>query len=144
MEINKKHMARWQGPEDGNKGVSAEIREPEAATPRRANSTTLHLSCHFKESWPNHFGLINKFVLPLEIVTVVTVIAVNRTTMPDDPPLQKINDGTMNHVGPMVVTISLLLPIKTPCFYLLAFLSPRFLPLLPEQLGFVINWSDQH
>ena len=56
----------WQGLEDGNKGVSAEIPEPEAATPRRADSTTLDLSCHSKDSWLNHFGLVNKFVLPLK------------------------------------------------------------------------------
>ena len=31
----------WQGPEDGNKAVSAEIPVPVAATPRRADSTTL-------------------------------------------------------------------------------------------------------
>ena len=33
----------WQGPEDDNKGISAEISEPVAATPRRADSTTLDL-----------------------------------------------------------------------------------------------------
>ena len=37
-------------PAGGNKGVSAEIPEPEAATPRRADSTTLDLSCHSKDS----------------------------------------------------------------------------------------------
>ena len=40
----------WQGQEDRNKGVSAEIPEPEAATPRRADSTTLDLSCNCKDS----------------------------------------------------------------------------------------------
>ena len=40
----------WQGQEDWNKGVSAEIPEPEAATPRRADSTTLDLSCHSRGS----------------------------------------------------------------------------------------------
>ena len=128
-------------PRDGSKGVSAEIPEPEAATPRRAYSTTLDLSCHSKESWLDHFGLINELVLPLEIVTVVTIVIVNRTTMPDDPPLLKINDWTMDHVGPMVVTISLLLPIKTPSYL---FYCPSSLPLLLEWLGFVINWLDQH
>ena len=54
----------WQGPEDGNKAVSVQIPEPVAATLRRADSTTLDLSCHSKESWLDHFGLINKFVLP--------------------------------------------------------------------------------
>ena len=43
----------WKGPEDGNKGVSAEIHKLEAATPKRANSTTLDL-------------FINKFVLQLK------------------------------------------------------------------------------
>jgi len=33
----------WQGPEDENKGVSAEIPKPEAATPNRPDSTTLDL-----------------------------------------------------------------------------------------------------
>ena len=80
----------WQGPEDGNKGVSAEIPEPVAATPRRADSTTSGSSRHSKESWLNHFGLINTFVLPLEIVTMV--IVVNGTTTPNDPPLLKISD----------------------------------------------------
>ena len=91
----------WQGSEDGNKGVSAEIPEPVAATPRRADSTTLDSSCHSKENWLNHFGLIIKFVLPLEILAMVAII-INRATMPNDPPLLKINDWTMNHVGPMV------------------------------------------
>jgi len=33
----------WQGLEGGNKGVSAEIPKPEAATPKGADSTTLDL-----------------------------------------------------------------------------------------------------
>jgi len=40
----------WQGLEDGNKGVFAEIPKPEGATPKRADSSTLDLSCHSKES----------------------------------------------------------------------------------------------
>ena len=40
----------WQGSEGGNKGISAEIPEPEAATPRRPDSTALDLSCHSKDS----------------------------------------------------------------------------------------------
>ena len=38
--------------------ISAEIPDPVAATPRRADSTTLDSSCHSKESWLNHFGLL--------------------------------------------------------------------------------------
>jgi len=56
----------WQGPEDGKKGVSAEIPESEAATPRRADSTPLDLSCHSEESRLEHFRLIHKFVLPVK------------------------------------------------------------------------------
>jgi len=56
----------WQGPEDDKKAVSAEIPEPVAANPRRADSTTSDSSCHSKESWLDHFGLINKFVQPLQ------------------------------------------------------------------------------
>ena len=48
----------------GTKAVSAEIPEPVAATPRRSDSTTLDSSYHSKESRLDHFGLINKFVLP--------------------------------------------------------------------------------
>ena len=87
----------WQGPEDDNKGISAEIPEPVAATPRRADSTTSDSSCHSKESWLSHYGLKNKFVLPLEIVAMITIVVVNRT-MPNDP-LLKISDWTMNHIG---------------------------------------------
>ena len=40
----------WQGPEDRNKGVPAEIQKPEAVTSKRADSTTLDLeislNCH--------------------------------------------------------------------------------------------------
>jgi len=55
----------WQGPEDVNKEVSAEILKPEADTPKRADSTTSDLSCHSKERQHDHFGIINKFVLLL-------------------------------------------------------------------------------
>ena len=56
-----------------------------------------------------------KLALPLEMVAIfavtdVVTIRVNGT-MPNDPPLLKINDWTTNHAVPMVVTISLLLPI---------------------------------
>ena len=44
------HLICWQGLEDGNKGVFAEIPKPEGATPKRADSSTLDLSCHSKES----------------------------------------------------------------------------------------------
>ena len=104
------------------------------ARPRRWNKSSCWnpkaRSCHSKNSWLNHFG-INKFVLPLESITIVTivtilsvvstviVVVVNQTTAPDNPSLLKTN-----HAGPIVVTISLLLSTKTPCFYFLSFLSP--------------------
>jgi len=74
----------WQGQGDGNKRSSCW--DPKAR------------SCHSKKSWLNRFELINKFVLPLEIVAIVFIIAVvtilvNRTT-PNDPPLLKINQTT--------------------------------------------------
>jgi len=61
----------------GTKGVPAEIQKAR--------------SYHSKQSWLNHFGLINKFVLPLEIVAMVNTV-VNGTTTPDNPPLLEIND----------------------------------------------------
>ena len=91
-----------------------------AVTPKRANLTTLDLFISLYYHWK--------------------IVIVSRTT-PLDPPLLKINDWTMDHVGPMVVTISLLLPIKTPSYL---FYCPSPLPHLPEWLGFVINSSDQH
>jgi len=67
--------------EMGTKGVPAEIQKPEVVTPKRAD---------------NHSGLINKFVLPLEIIIIIAVVTVvtilvNRT-MPSDLPLLKINN----------------------------------------------------
>ena len=109
----------WQGLEDGNKGVSAEIPEPIAATPRRADSTTSDLSCHSKESWLDHFGLINKFLLPLKSCHHQQNNNARWPTTSED-------QWTRNHAGPMVVTISLLLPAKIPCFYFLPFLSLFF------------------
>ena len=55
----------WRGPGDGKKGVSAEIPKPGAAAPKTADSTTLDLNCHSKESCLSFvapFGFINKFV----------------------------------------------------------------------------------
>ena len=89
----------WQGPEDDNKGIFAEIPEPVAAAPRRADSTTSDLSYHSKESWLDHFGLTNKFVLPSSL-SLSPWTPLSTETTPDDPPLLKINDWTMNYVGP--------------------------------------------
>ena len=45
----------------------------------------------------------------------------------------------------LVVTISLLLSTKTPCFYFLSlFYHLSSLSHLPKWLGFVINWSGKH
>jgi len=48
----------WQSLEDDNKGASAEIPEPVAATPRRADSTTLDLQismyCHHRHCCGHH------------------------------------------------------------------------------------------
>ena len=54
----------WEGQEDGNKRSSCW--DPRAR------------SCHSKKSWLNHFGLINKFVLPLESIAVVTTVTVEQ------------------------------------------------------------------
>ena len=69
-------------------------------------------SCHCKESWLNHFGLISLYYH-------WKVVIVNRTTTSDDPPLLKINDWTINHAGRMVVTILLF-----PPYY--SFFSPQW------------------
>ena len=114
----------WQGLEDGNKGVSAEIPEPIAATPRRADSTTSDLSCHSKESWLDHFGLINKFLLPLKSCHHQQNNNARWPTTSED-------QWTRNHAGPMVVTISL-------AFYkdFLLLLSISFLfPVFPISLS---------
>ena len=55
------------------------------------------------------------------VVVMVVTILINGTT-PNGSPLLKSNNQTMNHTGPMVMTISLLLPIETPCFYFQSFL----------------------
>ena len=64
----------------GTKGVPAEIQKPEAVTPKTTDSSTLHLFiswyCHWKE---------------VAVIAVVTVV-VNRTTVPDDPPLLEISE----------------------------------------------------
>ena len=92
----------WQGLEDGNKRSSCWY--PKA---RR---------CHSKRSWLNHVGLINKFVLQLE-----------GRSQPSSAMEQHRNNPLVlktNLAGPIVVTISLLLCTKTPCFCFLSFLSP--------------------
>ena len=76
------------------------------------------------------------------MVVIAVDTVVNRT--PDDPPLLKINDWTTNHIGtwwwpsPSCFLYRLLASIS----YL--FYRPSSLPLFPEWLGFVINWSDHH
>ena len=109
----------WQGPEDDNKGISAEIPEPVAATPRRADSTTLDSSCHSKESWLDHFGLINKFVLPSSWSLLLW--SQSSTEHPTTHHYWRSMTElwtTLDHGG------DYLPPIWTPCFYFLSFLLP--------------------
>jgi len=102
-------LISWQGPEDGNRRSSCWV--PKAR------------SCHSKSSWLGHFGLISLYS---HWKVVITITVANRAVTPDDPSLPKITDCTTNHTGPVVVTISLLLSTKTPCFHFLSFLSPVF------------------
>ena len=70
------------------------------------------------------------------------VTIVKRT--PNDPPLLKINDWTTNHVEPWwwLSPSCFLYRLLASISYL--FCRPSPLLHLPEWLGFVINWSDQH
>ena len=88
-------------------------------------------------SWLDHFGLIYEFVPPLEI-NDNDGHSDNGKTMPNDLPLLKISDWTANHVGPMVMTISLFLPIRSPRFSFLSLLSP-FFPSPSPQMSRICN-----
>ena len=126
----------WEDQEDGNKRSSCW--DPRAR------------SCHSKKSWLNHFGLINKFVLPLESIAVVTTVTVEQLSSSTEQQCL-----TTHHYWRSMTELQTTLDpwwwLSPSCFIwrLLASISyvfycPYFLPHLPEWLGFVINWSNQH
>ena len=72
--------------------------------------------CHSKKSWLNHFGLINKFVLPLQSLSSSPWTRCQQNNNVWRPTTTE--DQSLNYEPrwTMVVNISLLLPIRTPCF----------------------------
>jgi len=107
----------WQG--QGNRNKRSACWDPKAR------------NCHSKRLtqplWTYKYVCTAIVIAVFAIIIIITVVTmlINGTT-PNSPPLPKINNWTMNHAGLMVVTISLLLPIETPCSYFLFFLVPFF------------------
>ena len=96
-------------------------------------------SCHSKESWLNHFGLI---------YVCTTIEKSSSLSMEHQHP-------TTHHYWRLMTELQTMLDpwwwLSPSCFLQSLFASisylfycPSSLPHLPELLGFVTNWPDQH
>ena len=83
-------------------------------------------SCHSKESWLDHFGLINKFVLPSQSLSSSpwTPLSTEQQRLTTHHYWKSMTElwTTLDHGGDYLPLAS----IKTLCFYFLSFLSPFF------------------
>jgi len=105
---------------------------------RRSCWDTKARSCHSKKSWLDHIVLINKFALSLlGVVNWTTQSPMTHHCWRSTSELQAVLETS-------VVTTSLLLSTKTPCFYFLSSLLclPSSLPHLPYWLEFIVNWAN--